>query len=206
MIHFGIIHATHRKDPTIPRTLATMHVARIREVTVFTDWGELGATWNLIKAIRYLAQLQSNAHLCVVDDDLIFCSHAKRILMEGIGSHNPGTAFSMWTIEQNIPHSIRERNGWVHAAVGLHTWGGSVAIPSTIGSELALRMQAILEADINMKTKPDAVLYSALDALKVPVMHHLPSLCSHVGLDSSTLGNDHGDGQTRGFRFDQWNR
>lgn len=202
MIQFGIIHAVQRVTPTIHQTLASMHAAGVTNVEVFTDRGELGATLNLVAALRALARSSAD-HVCVVDDDLVFCNQAKRIVMEGI-EQRPQAGHSMWTIEQNIPHELRTRHGWIQAPVSFHTWGGSVVLPRSCASEVAYQMQKKVEADQALRTKPDAVLYSALVEGKIPVFHHLPSLITHVGMGESTLGNTHENNETAGFRWSEW--
>lgn len=204
MIAFGIIHAVQRVTPTIHHTLASMHAAGITNPMVFTDRGELGATRNLIGALRALANASGIDHVCVTDDDLVLSLHAKRLVMEAIELAQAQSAFTMWTIEQNIPHDMRDRHGWIPAPVSAHTWGGSVVMPRGMALGVAFDMQKMVEADPHLKTKPDSVLYACLEKRKVTVFHHLPSLVNHVGMGESTLGNTHANNETAGFRWSEW--
>ncbi len=204
MIHYGIIHAVHRETDTIRGTIASLRLAGIRTVTVFSDDGGLGATWNLIGALGHFVGLVANGdRVCILDDDLDIFIDAQPFIDNALAKF-PDHAITLWTIEQNIPHELRDRSGWIEAPVSRHTWGGSVIIPGQHLLSLCAQMHTIAKADESHRTKPDAVLFEALESLGIRVVHHIPSLVTHTELKDSTLGNDHSEGLTKGYLFERW--
>lgn len=203
MIDFGIIHATQRKEHTLPRTIDSLHRRGASQVTVFPDDGLLGPSRNLVRAIKRMTA-GGASHICVVDDDLVFAPRMMQTLAEGMEAY-PKMAFSLWTIEQNIPHDMRHQRGWVYVEPHEHLWGGSVVLPISQAFGIVDAMSALLrERPEHLLTRPDALLFLAMERKRVPLAFHLPSLADHIGLEQSTIGNDHSDGGTRGFQFDQW--
>jgi hypothetical protein len=201
-IAFGIIHGLRGRDHLIlPTTLRSLHAAGVGEVTIFSDAGEFGAARNLLRAIRSLASTGSK-HVCVLDDDLVVHPGFRHKLFDGMVEYQSFKhGFSLWTIEQNIPHEFRNRVGWVPVAPHFHMWGGSVVLHATVVGDVTYHMQRLLDADPALNTKPDAVLFQAMQDAGMTALFHLPSLVDHLGLESSTLGNDHSSGGTRGYRF-----
>lgn len=203
MIHYGVIHATQRKSPTLHVTAASLETAGVPMFVVFPDNGSLGASGNLARAIRLLAKSAgADDHVCVLDDDLVIGSMAP---LYAAAERAPSGLYSLWTIEQNIPHDRRMGDGWVGVAPHVHLWGGSVAIPARLAPSVAFRMASIVEKHPEMNKKPDAALYLALQQVGVrEVYFHIPSLVTHIGTEESTLGNTHANGETRGYRFNDW--
>lgn len=203
MIHYGVIHATQRKSPTLHVTAASLDGAGVPMFTLFTDNGSLGASRNLARAIRFLAKsARADDHVCVLDDDLVIGSLAP---LYAAVERDPSGLYSLWTIEQNIPHERRRGDGWVGVAPHMHLWGGSVAIPARMAPAVAFRMASIVDKDPAWNAKPDATLYLALEQMGVrEVCFHIPSLVTHIGTEESTLGNTHANGETRGYRFNDW--
>jgi hypothetical protein len=204
MIHFGILHATQRAQHTLPGTIASLHRCGVGSVTVFPDDGVLGAGRNLLLAIDQLGMGRpSGEYVCIVDDDLVFAERMLPITEEAMARY-PVAAFSLWTIEQNIPHDQRDGDGWLHVDPHEHLWGGSVVLPAGLCGKIAYYMRETLRVAPTMNTKPDALLFHALKTARIPLFFHLPSLADHVGVEHSTLGNDHSGGDTRGYRFNEW--
>ena len=203
MIHFGVIHATQRISPTLHVTAASLEVAGVPFFTVFPDSGNLGASANLARAIRFMSKSAGHEdHVCVLDDDLVIGSLAP---LYAAVERDPRGLYSLWTIEQNIPHERRRETGWIGVAPHMHLWGGSVVIPARMATSVAFRIASIVEKRPELRTKPDAALFHALEQEGVrEVCFHVPSLVTHIGSNTSTLGNDHSDGATRGYRFNEW--
>ena len=204
MIGFGIIHAVQRKTTTLHRTVASLHACGSHRLSVYPDDGILGPSRNLIRALQDLVH-GPFSHVCVVDDDLVFCPRMLPIVNEGL-SYFPGAALSLWTIEQNIPHDLRDRPGWLPVMPHEHLWGGSVVMDQGTAIGVLDAMRALLREKVNepLLNKPDALLFLAMQRQKTPLYFHLPSLADHIGTEESTIGNEHGDGATRGFKFSQW--
>jgi hypothetical protein len=203
-IAFGIIHGTGRADSTLlPTAIKHLCAAGIGTAHVFADDGMFGAARNLLRAIRSLATAGTH-HVCVLDDDLIVHPGFRHKLFDGMMAHqNLKNGFSLWTIEQNIPHELRNRVGWVPIQPHAHLWGGSVVLDVRMVGDVTHHMQRLLDADPALNTKPDAVLFQAMQDAGMTVFFHVPSLADHLGLESSTLGNDHSNGATRGYRFNE---
>jgi len=202
MIRVGIIHYTASERCTLPATIASLHAAGIGSVKVYADAGEFGPTRNLIRAIRDLAAGTGPELMVVVDDDLIFdpafplrITSLPRIQRAGL---------SLWTIEQNIPHDRRDERGWLEVDPHYHLWGGSVVMPCWIAQVVAEAMDQVMEeAPETLARKPDAVLFEAMRRTGTRLYFHVPSLADHIGMQESTIGNDHQDGQTAGYLFER---
>lgn len=208
MIHFGIIHAVHRSRHTLTDCIAALHAAGCNDPQVFSDRGEYGALRNLIRALssmlrsRGLSGADAPHYFCVVDDDLVVCLEALRIVKERIDKDAPD-ALTMYTVEQNLPHAIRDQRGWVEAPVSVNTWGGMVVIRQDVAVEVLVDLCDIAEMRPYLAKCPDSALYLALERLHVPVLHHIPSLTQDIGDGASTLGNEHTP-ETKGYKFEQW--
>ena len=200
MIRVGIIHYTASERCTLPATIASLHAAGIGSVKVYADAGEFGPTRNLIRAMRDLAQGDGPELMAVVDDDLVFDPSFLDRFRWTLRPHRSG--YSMWTIEQNIPHDRREERGWLEVAPHYHLWGGSVVMPCWLAQAVAEAMERVMEeAPETLSTKPDAVLFEAMRRTGTRLYFHVPSLADHIGTSDSTIGNDHQDGQTAGYLF-----
>lgn len=204
MIHFGIIHYTKRVRHTLPECIASLHAAGCSSLMVYPDAGEHGARGNLVRA---LADLHRIAHagdfVCVVDDDLVVHRSAiNRSVSLWHNTGDPDVAWTLYTVEQNIPHSLRDRRGWVEAAVSLGTWGGMVVLHKDAVPKVLAHMTPDLMEDPALAKCPDAVLYEAINRAGIRVMHHLPSLTKDIGHGASTIGNEHTP-DTQGFRFNE---
>lgn len=197
MIRVGIIHYTASERCTLPATIASLHAAGIGKVKVYADAGEFGPTRNLIRAIRDLAAGPGPELMAVVDDDLVFDPSFP--LQIPLRTHRAG--YSLWTIEQNIPHERRDERGWLEVEPHYHLWGGSVVMPCWLAQSVAEAMHIVLEEDPENERKPDAVLFEAMRRTGTRLFFHVPSLADHIGTTDSTIGNDHQDGQTAGYLF-----
>lgn len=202
MIHFGIIHYTKRVRQTLPDCIASLHAAGCTSMMVYPDGGEYGALMNFHRA---LADLYARAHpgdfVCVVDDDLVVHRSAISSSIDLYSDRSPA-AWTLYTVEQNIPHELRDRSGWVEAPVGLGTWGGMVVLHRDLVPQVLAKMVPML-TDPALQRAPDAVLYEALNRNGTRVFHHLPSLADDIGHGASTIGNEHTP-DTAGFRFNEW--
>ncbi len=205
MIHWGVIHSTRRPKEVLQGTVGSLCDCGVERLVVFPDRGDYGATANLCRAIRDLASKASAGdHVCVVDDDLRFAPGMLRMMNEVVGAY-PGGAYSLWTVEQNIPHERRDQSGWVGVKPHIHLWGGSVVMPAQLATTVANRMFTMAMQDERLLTKPDAALFAALEKTGTrEVFFHIPSLATHAELEASTLGNVHVDGATLGYRFNEW--
>lgn len=200
MIRVGIIHYTASERCTLPVTIASLHAAGITSVKVYADAGEFGPTRNLIRAIRDLAQGDGPELMAVVDDDLVFDPAMTLHLTTPLRHHRAG--YSLWTIEQNIPHERRDERGWLEVPPHYHLWGGSVVMPCYLAQAVAEAMEQVMEeAPETLSRKPDAVLFEAMRRTGTRLFFHVPSLADHIGTTDSTIGNDHQDGQTAGYLF-----
>ena len=200
MIRVGIIHYTASERCTLPATIASLHAAGITSVKVYADGGEFGPTRNLIRAMRDLAQGDGPELMAVVDDDLVFDPRMEQYLTSPLRHYRAG--YSLWTIEQNIPHDRRDQRGWLEVPPHYHLWGGSVVLPCYLAQAVAEAMEQVMEeAPETLASKPDAVLFEAMRRTGTRLFFHVPSLADHIGTTDSTIGNDHQDGQTAGYLF-----
>lgn len=202
MIHFGIIHAVHRTESTLPRCIASLHAAGAESIEVFPDNGTFGAFHNWNRAIcRLIEKAGERDQVCVVDDDFVVCKDA---LVWLANNRAPDQVHTLYTPEQNIPHNLRQERGWVYVPVGWGSWGGMIVMPRDIASKM-VRHAFYRRYYINDQKghQIDAVPYETLRLMgNEQVWHHLPSLADHIGAAASTLGNDHAI--TGGFRFTEW--
>jgi hypothetical protein len=201
MIRVGIIHYTASERCTLPATIASLHAAGIGHVKVYADAGEFGPTRNLIRAMRDLATGPGPELMAVVDDDLVFDPSFPLRIAEPLRFHRAG--YSLWTIEQNIPHERRGERGWLEVEPHYHLWGGSVVLPCWLAQAVAEAMEKVMEEAPENSRKPDAVLFEAMRRTGTRLYFHVPSLADHIGTQDSTIGNDHQDGQTAGYLFPQ---
>lgn len=201
MINVGIIHYTGKDRGTLPATIASLHRAGITSVTVFSDAGEHGPTRNLIRALSILSGDNRHDFVLVVDDDLEFHPEAFTNLWKGVVPFK--SVRSLWTIEQNIPHADRDQRGWVKVDPHLHLWGGAVVMERERAKMVASTMRVMLTEMPDLVTKPDATLYEAIRIMGYNLYFHVPSLADHIGMQESTIGNDHHDGQTAGYLFER---
>ena len=203
MTHFGIIHYTKRVRDTLTDCIASLHAAGVSYMAIYPDAGEFGALRNMHRALVDLAlHAAPEDHVCVVDDDLVVCLYALDLTYKRIKDGNV-PALTMYTVEQNIPHDLREANGWVEAPVSVNTWGGVVVMERMVALMVADRMLKMLD-DPQLQKAPDAAMFKALGELGIPVLHHLPSLVQDIGDGASTIGNEHTP-ETKGFRYHEWN-
>jgi hypothetical protein len=198
----GILSYVNRQPATLPGTIASLLNAFPRECpTVFPDDGRWGASLNLARA---LDELQKNSHdlmVCVLDDDLVLDLSARTRLLEAMQTYGNEAAFSLWTIEQNLPHDLRDTLGWVRVDAHMHLWGGAVVMSVERAARCAHLIRGFVKEDPTLGTKPDACLFMGLEKMRVPLYFHTPSLVDHVGLEASTIGNTHAHGETRGYKF-----
>lgn len=202
MIHFGIIHAVHRTESTLPRCIASLHAAGAESIEVFPDNGTFGAFHNWNRAMcRLIEKAGHHDHVCVVDDDFVVHKDALVILAR----HNMvDQVHTLYTPEQNIPHDRRQEDGWELVPVGWGSWGGMIVMPQYTARAL-VQHTFYRRYYINDQKghQIDAVPYETLRLMGIEqVWHHLPSLADHIGAAASTLGNDHAI--TGGFRFKEW--
>lgn len=200
MIRFGILSYVHREPATLPGTLASLLKAFPRECpTIFPDDGRWGAALNLARALEDLSR--GGGWVCVLDDDLVLDVSTRQRLQDGWQNHGDEAAFSLWTIEQNIPHERREERGWVRVDAHKHLWGGAVMMSADNAAMCAFRIRHMVKEDPELSTKPDACIFMALEKMRTPLYFHIPSLADHIGLEASTIGNTHEHGETRGYLF-----
>ena len=203
MISFGILSYVRRDPPTLPSTLASLLEAfPMSAPQVFTDDGRWGASLNLARALETLAE-RSNNLVCVLDDDLLIDKNACARIIEGLQAHGITSCYSLWTIEQNIPHEQREASGWLKVDPHMHLWGGSVVMSPERARLVASHIRTLVAENPQMCTKPDAALFTSLERMAADLYFHIPSLVDHAGLDASTIGNTHDHGETRGYKFAQ---
>jgi len=200
MIRFGVLNHVGREPSTLQATLASLLVANpMNAPQVFTDDGRWGASANLARALMTLSE-GNHYNVCVIDDDVVLSVHTMNRITEAmmnLGDH----AYSLWTIEQNIPHEDRERTGWVEVTPHMHLWGGAVVMGPELSRRVAGLIRDYVDAERSFNTKPDACLYRALQELGSKLYFHIPSLMDHAGLEASTIGNTHDHGETRGYKF-----
>ena len=203
MIHFGILHATHRKEHTLTQCIAALNEAGAESIQVIPDNGTWGSFKNWNRAMgRLLATAKDGDSVCVLDDDFIVCRDA---LVRLACSPDADAVHVLFTVEQNIPHDLRSADGWVEAPVGWGSWGGGILMPVEVARRhvrhpFSRRHLAAFQTGRHI----DAANFETLRYLGAKCLHHLPSLIDHVGGHSSTMGNDHSDGATRGYRFNEW--
>jgi len=207
MIHFGVMHLPRPdRAALLKETMCSLVAAGASRINIYRDEHATGPTATLIRSLRAIADEQRDHHalVCIVDDDLVFAPDAVVKAEAAMNSVPPGSVVSMWTIEQNLPHESREGTGLVRVQPSVNIWGGCVVMPQYIAKAVTDQMREEWKADERLKRSPDGCLFSAIGALKLALYHHLPSLVDHVGLQASTIGNNHEDGATRGYRFNEW--
>lgn len=202
MIHFGVIHAVHRTEPTLHKCVASLHAAGAESIELFPDNGTFGAFHNWNRAmLRLVEKAGFHDRVCVVDDDFVVHRDAL-VLLARHGTHDQ--VHTLYTPEQNIPHDLRPSTGWELVPVGWGSWGGMIVMPYNVAKALVehpfYRRYYITD---QQGKQIDAVPYETLRMIgHEKVWHHLPSLADHIGNASSTLGNEHSI--TGGFRFNEW--
>lgn len=204
IIHFGIIHAVYRERHTLPACLDSLYRCGIEAASLFADDGKYGAFGNYDRSLRSLIELAGpNEYVCVVDDDLIVWRDTLQILRDGIIAQ-PSACFTLYTIEQNLPHDLRSLIGWIEAPVNWHTWGGMIVMPKEIAVEMIRQPFYRDYAQNNPRGRHcDATPFAALGEMGATVMHHIPSLTTDIGQCNSTIGTDH-TSDMAGFRWEQW--
>jgi len=206
MIHIGIIHLPRPDRRALLHTtvLSAIECGAL-SVSVLRDTVGAGPTAMLIRALATVAQGKAGDELvCVMDDDLVLAPDAISKAWACLQGQPKGTAATLWTIEQNVPHDKREAHGWLEIAPHANLWGGAVVM--RVEDVLTVRsgIEEVWQHSPSLHRCPDTAIYSALDRAGMRVLHHLPSLADHIGTEASTIGNDHNDGQTKGFRFNEW--
>lgn len=207
MIHFGIIHATYREQPTLHKTIASLFAAGVESMEVFPDVGVFGAVRNVDRALRALiAKAKRGDHVCVVDDDLAVCRDALLIMGESI-EKNPLVPHSFYTVAHSVRHisGVGTERGW-HAVNPTFedTWGGMVVLPVNTAINVVTgdywRRYVMNEKH---GKHCDALLYGAIGRIGDMVRFHLPSLATDISEGSTTLGttNKH---ELAGVRFNEW--
>lgn len=200
MIRFGILSYVKREPSTIQGTLASLLQAFPRTTpTIYPDDGRWGASLNLARALEDLSR--GGGCVCVLDDDLVLDPATRDRLQEAWKAHGDEAAFSLWTIEQNLPHERREERGWLRVDAHKHLWGGAVMMSADTAAMCAFRIRHMVKEDRELATKPDACIFMALEKMRTPLYFHVPSLADHAGLEASTIGNTHEHGETRGYKF-----
>ena len=207
MIHFGVMHLP-RPDRVelLGRTVLSLVSAGASHINIYRDNHKTGPTATLIRSLRALAleQKDPNELVCMVDDDLVFAPDAVMAAWTHLRSVPPSSALAMWTIEQNIPHEERHKRGLVRVEASRNIWGGCVVMPSIMAQWVANEMEQQWKADPYLDRSPDGCLFAAIGWLGHALYHPIPSLVDHVGMERSTIGNDHSNGATRGYRFNEW--
>lgn len=187
MIQFGVIHATYREVHTMPDTVSSLHAAGVESVMLFPDSGVWGAFRNLDRALERLIEMQAS-HVCVVDDDLVIHPDTL-ILAEAFVRDNPNEAFTLYTVEQNVPHEMRERTGWIQFPVGWNTWGGMVVLPRLLAIELRSHPFWVRYRQTDKIGKQcDVAVFETLRLMGVPCWSHIPSLTTDNSKGTTTIG------------------
>jgi len=210
-IHFGILHSVHRKQQTLLECIAALHAAGAQSIMVFPDNGAQGPIGNWSRAITALYDMSELGDLlCVLDEDFILHNEAlvKLEALDNADWFNEGNAATLITMEQNIDHSLRAAVGWADEPFGYNTWGGGIVMAP--GTALRLRTHPYFVRYLTGHTDGgkliDAVPFETLRLMGARLKQHLPSLADHIGTDGSLLGNNHENGLTRGFRFEEWSK
>lgn len=208
MIRFGIIHLPREERvPLLHKTLASLVDSGAQSIQVFRDHLQEGPTRMVISSLYALSERGNadNDLVCVLDDDLIFAPDATIRSQVAMDSLPSGSVLAMWAIEQNIAHDDRASRGLIRIQPSDNTWGGAVVVRARQAPLLAMAMTETLKMNVEkLERSPDGTIFHALKRLDWPTYHPIPSLVDHIGLEQSTLGNDHSSGQTRGYLFEQW--
>lgn len=203
MIHFGIIHATQRAEPTLHACIASLNECGAQSIAVMPDNGTWGTFKNWNRAMEHLLTIaKPGDSVCVLDDDFVLHRDALIILGQ---SPNPDAIHILFTVEQNIEHNLRGGSGWIDNPVGWGSWGGGIVFPLE-AAERHVKSPFYRRHLLTFRNGRhiDAANFETIRLNGDQVLHHLPSLADHIGGHSSTLNNDHGS-ETRGFRFNEWN-
>lgn len=205
MIHFGIIHLPRpERVSLLHRTVCSLVDAGAASVAIYRDYIGDGPVIMLRRALDdMVTRAMPGDLICVSDDDLTYHQEAVHRAFVQL-SNKPGHACTLWTIEQNLAHELRDSSGWVPSPVNKWSWGGSVVLEVGWAILVAQEIPAVINEHPDLVRSPDGTLYEAIKRLGIPVWHHIPSLADHIGTEASTLGNDHSRGDTRGYRYDQW--
>jgi hypothetical protein len=207
MIHFAILHSVHREQQTLLECIKALHLAGAESIRVLPDNGTFGAFKNWNRAMKAIEKdAEGYDLLCVLDEDFIVYREALvKVAALGRDFFEDGNACALMTMEQNIPHELRNEEGWVSAPFGFNTWGGGIVMAHHTASRLMSHSyyRRYLNTDKEGRLI-DAVPFETLNQMGAMLMQHLPSLSEHIGTESSLLGNDHTGGLTRGFRFNEW--
>lgn len=209
MIHFGIIHATYREQPTLHVTIASLFAAGVESMEVFPDVGVFGAARNLDRALRELVmKAKDGDHVCVVDDDIAVCRDAMLIMGDRLKlKWSVPHAASFYTVAHSIRHlgNTDTERGWHMVSPTFEdTWGGLVVMPRKMAIEVIACTYWRRYLTTHKAGKHcDAALYGALGSLGYDVAFHLPSLATDISDGSTTLGttNKH---ELAGVRFNEW--
>jgi hypothetical protein len=205
MIHFGLIHATFREVPTMPRTIASMHAAGIEQVTVFPDSGVWGAFRNLDRALTYLVGIAGPSdHVCVADDDMIVHPDALVHLSWTLKA-NPEVPHTLYTIGHSVRHLPEDAHGWVEIKPNWgDTWGGWVVMSRAVAAEVIAHpfWKRYRQTD-KVGKHCDVALYETLRHLGYIVRAHIPSLTDDISEGSTTIGTTNKEA-VKGYKYDQW--
>lgn len=202
MIKAGIFSApTLRTTPVLTRTLGSLIAAGIQSVRLQLDSGRLGLMANYDRLINgLLADTRQGDHLMVLQDDMVCCPYMLDKALRAI-QECQDAVHVLFTPAQNVPDK-RDANGWVDLDIGWGGWGGQFLFPREVALD-CVNHPFWIEHLRKSRRQADAVTFETLRLLGVRVRTHVPSLFDHIG-EESTIGNDHSDGATRGFRFDEW--
>lgn len=206
MIHIGIIHLPKPERRALLHTtvLSAIEMGAL-SVSVLRDNQAIGPTAMVQRALAAVAQGKADDELvCVMDDDLMLAPDALSKAWACMQAQPPRTALTLWTIEQNIPHSMREQRGWLDFPTHSQLWGGAVVMRASDVFDVRAAIGEAWASAPSLWRCPDTAIYSALRSCGIRVLHHVPSLADHMGTEASTLGNTHHNGETRGYLFDQW--
>lgn len=203
MIHIGIIHLPRPDRRALLHTTVLSAIeAGALSVSVLRDTTAAGPTAMMLRALAAISQGKASDELvCVMDDDLELAPDALTKAWACLQGQPNGTAVTLWTIEQNIPHEEREKRGWQEVAPHANLWGGAVVMRVEDVADVRSCIESVWQMSPCLNRCPDTAMYSGLKKASMRLLHHIPSLVDHMGTEASTIGNTHEHGETRGYKF-----
>lgn len=217
MIAVGLTTAP-RKEATLEYTLRSLrHGGFDQRIDVFAEPGTLADGWafegvavhahatrmgcfpNWLYTANWLLRETEAPFLLICEDDVEFCRAAFEVVMKGLQLLPKIGYVSLYTPINNIEEAkvSEDHLGWHALNLGKECWGSlAYAFERKVLGEIISR------ADHTKEKGTDGRVSAIIDAMGLNCWHHLPSLCRHIGFES-TVGNPVREGSVAaGYRME----
>lgn len=204
LVDFRVMHYKRRVHDTMPLVMDALDKAGVTDPSVWEDDGSLGAFGNYHRIMMDYINNGEKPYLCIMYDDMILMPDFARYILERLADPvlYPGVHVLL-TIQQDVPHELRNQLGWIEVSGHAHQWGGIWVIAKE-NAEAVVNHQIYqdhLKSGTNQQI--DACVFSTMGALSIPIYMHNPSLCQHIG-EESTLGHGELTENRKGWNYRMW--